>query len=77
MKKMKCSKRLFIIFGLFSSFFLLFPLFIYAYIDPGTGSYIIQIAIAAFIGISIALRIFWGKLKAFLANIFQRKRQNK
>ncbi len=33
------------------------------YLDPGSGSFIIQIAIAALLGIGIALRASWGKIK--------------
>ncbi len=36
----------------------------YSYIDPGTGSYMVQIIIAAFVGASLGIRIFWGKIKA-------------
>jgi len=44
-----------------------------AYIDPGTGSFIIQIAIAAFVGCSFAIKIFWSKIKTFLRNLFSKK----
>lgn len=33
-----------------------------AYVDPGTGSYVIQLLIAAFIGISFSIKIFWKKI---------------
>jgi hypothetical protein len=38
------------------------PLGALAYIDPGTGSYVIQLLIAAFIGISFSIKIFWKKI---------------
>jgi hypothetical protein len=44
-----------------------------AYIDPGTGSFIIQIVIAAFVGCSLAIKIFWSKIKTFLGNLFSKK----
>lgn len=44
------------------SLFLL-PLSGYGYIDLGSGSYIIQLIIAGFIGFSVSLRIFWKKIK--------------
>ncbi len=72
---MKKSKRILMIFCLF--YFLLFPHSIYAYIDPGTGSYIIQLLIAAFIGLSIGVKIFWKKIKTFFVNIFQNRQQDK
>jgi len=49
-----------------------FPKCIFAYIDPGTGSYIIQIMIAVFIGISFAIRVYWKKIKAFLSGVFKK-----
>ncbi|HVN15306.1 MAG TPA: hypothetical protein VMT73_06160 [Anaerolineales bacterium] len=33
------------------------------YLDPGSGSFIIQIVIASLLGLGIALRASWGKLK--------------
>ena len=35
----------------------------YGYLDPGTGSLIVQVAIAAVIGIGTALKLYWGKVK--------------
>ena len=42
------------------------PFFIsdaYAYIDPGTGSAIIPMIISAFVGLGIAIKLYWEKLK--------------
>lgn len=33
-----------------------------AYLDPGSGSFILQILIASLVGIGFALRGYWGKL---------------
>jgi hypothetical protein len=33
------------------------------YLDPGSGSFIIQIAIAALLGLGVALRASWSKIK--------------
>ena len=33
------------------------------YLDPGSGSLLIQIAIAALLGIGVAVRASWGKIK--------------
>ncbi len=44
----------------------------HAYIDPGTGSYILQITLAFFLGALFALKMFWKNVKAFLTNIFSR-----
>ena len=52
---------------------LLFPLFAYGYIDPGTGSYIFQIIIAAFVAVSFAVKVYWHKIKKFAGRLFHRK----
>lgn len=69
LKNFKLVKIILIFFS-----FIFFPLYIYAYIDPGTGSYIIQLAIAAFVGISFAVKIFWKKIKNFFSSIFSKKK---
>jgi hypothetical protein len=33
------------------------------YLDPGSGSFIIQILIASLLGLGIALRFSWNKIK--------------
>ena len=35
------------------------------YLDPGSGSFIIQIAIAALLGLGVAVRASWSKIKKF------------
>jgi len=45
---------------------------VYAYLDPGTGSYFLQLAIAALLGGLYAVKLFWKKIKAFFKNIFSR-----
>ncbi len=35
------------------------------YLDPGSGSFLIQIAIATLLGLAIAIRASWGKIKGF------------
>ena len=42
----------------------------YAYLDPGTGSYILQLIIAGLLGGLFALKMFWGKVKNFCVNLF-------
>ena len=42
---------------------LFFPSVSHAYLDPGTGSIIIQATIAAFVGIGVALKTYWYKVK--------------
>jgi len=35
----------------------------FAYIDPGSGSLIIQTLIGALVGITIAVRVYWERIK--------------
>ena len=35
------------------------------YLDPGSGSFIIQIAIAALLGLGVAVRASWGRIKGW------------
>jgi hypothetical protein len=37
-----------------------------AYIDPGTGSFLVQGIIAAVVGTGVAIKMFWGRIKAAL-----------
>lgn len=39
----------------------------FAYIDPGSGSMILQGILAAVAGAGVAIAGFWGKIKAFFA----------
>jgi hypothetical protein len=36
------------------------------YLDPGSGSFLIQLAVAAIAGITIAVGTQWSKIKRFL-----------
>lgn len=36
-----------------------------AYIDPGSGSYMLQMVVGAFLGISLAIKVFWHKITGF------------
>ena len=35
------------------------------YLDPGSGSFLIQLAIAALLGLAVALRASWGRIKGW------------
>jgi len=36
------------------------------YLDPGSGSILIQVVIAALLGLGVATRLFWGTIKKWL-----------
>jgi hypothetical protein len=44
-----------------------------AYLDPGTGSYFLQLAAASILGILLSARLFWSKIKSVLRNLFRHK----
>ena len=41
----------------------------YAYIDPGSGSMVIQVIIGALVGVGITLKIYWYKFKEKILRI--------
>ena len=45
------------------------------YIDPGTGSLIIQIIIGSFIGGLFMLKVFWRKVSAFFSGLFLKSKK--
>jgi len=47
----------------------------FAYLDPGTWSYAIQILVAAFVGGVFALRASYEKIKAFFKKLLHKKPQ--
>jgi hypothetical protein len=71
---MKRFKYAAVILTVFSFILLVFSQPAYAYLDPGSGSYLIQIAIASFLGGLYLLKVFWSKIKLLFANIFTRGR---
>ncbi len=40
----------------------------YAYIDPGTGSYVLQMLIAVLLAALFALKQYWARIKDFFRN---------
>ncbi len=41
------------------------PLSGHAYLDPGSGSFLLQLLIAGLVGFAFILRGYWNKIKAF------------
>lgn len=52
---------------------LLFPVRVHGYIDPGTGSYVFQLLVAAFVAVAFSVKIFWHKIKGFFRGLFAKK----
>jgi len=61
---------------LFLSFFFLFSPWIVrdaqAYLDPGSGSYLLQILIGTALGILISFKIYWKKIQLFLTGLIKK-----
>lgn len=61
----------------FLFFFILIPTDLYAYLDPGTGSIILQ-AILGFVAAVVSyFYFFWNKIKSFFKNIFHKDSKKK
>lgn len=45
----------------------------YSYIDPGSGSYFLQILIASLLGMGFVLKEYFGKIKDFVSKNILRK----
>jgi len=44
----------------------------HAYLDPGTGSYVVQLLIGTMLGGLFALGVFWRRVVAFFKRLFRR-----
>lgn len=53
------------------------PHTVWAYLDPGTGSYFLQLTIASILGGVYAVKLFWKNIKTFIKNIFSRGEKDK
>jgi|TARA_B110000438_G_C15732638_1_gene614896 hypothetical protein len=57
--------------------FIVFYLFIFqnlfAYLDPGTWGYALQLLMMVFVGGIVAIKTFWQNIKSFLYKIFNKK----
>jgi len=47
---------------------------VYAYLDPGTGSYALQIIIAGIVSVLFSLKMFWQRIVNFFTNLFKGKK---
>lgn len=46
----------------------------HAYIDPSTGSYILQILVAGFLGAMFAIKVFWHRILGFFEGLTSRSK---
>ena len=43
---------------------------VFAYIDPGTGSYLFQMLVAGLLGSAFAIKMAWRNVKTYISQIF-------
>ena len=43
-----------------------------AYLDPGSGSYVLQIVLASLLGAAFAVKAFWFRIRNFFASLVTR-----
>jgi hypothetical protein len=49
----------------------------HAYIDPGTGSYILQMTLAAFFGAFFVVKQYWARIRSFLRAVLGKKHDDR
>jgi hypothetical protein len=48
----------------------------YGYVDPGTGSYVLQTLLGLFVALAFTLKIYWRHVAGFFRSRFSRKRRD-
>ena len=48
-----------------------------AYLDPGTGSYVLQMVIAGLLGAFFFIKLSWKKLKNFFSNLSSKRKDGR
>jgi hypothetical protein len=43
-----------------------------SYLDPGSGSYLLQLLIAGALGAAFAVRLYWKRIKGFFSGFFNK-----
>ncbi len=56
-------------------FFIILPVKAHAYLDPSTGSYLLQIMAATFFGLAYAIGTWWRQIKVFFSRIFRKDKK--
>jgi hypothetical protein len=74
---MKRSKKLSLCCIIFICFIFISVSRAYAYLDPATGSMVVQAVIAALAAAGVAFSVFRRKLRAFVARMFVKEKNSK
>jgi hypothetical protein len=45
-----------------------------AYLDPGTGSFLLQLLLATSLGALFLVKTFWGRIKGFFKRLFSKNK---
>ncbi len=56
-----------VVFAGLVSYSLISPTQAHAYLDPGTGSIIVQAIVAGIVGIATVTRLYWNRIRTFLS----------
>ena len=56
--------------------FAVFPANAYAYLDPGTGSYVLQVLVGIFLGGIFTIKVFWGNIKKSILNFVSKRKKD-
>jgi hypothetical protein len=66
----------YLLFSLTVLFFLSSPTLSYAYLDPGTGSYVLQIFLGIFLAGLFYVKTAWHKIKSKFRKLFNKRQDN-
>lgn len=47
----------------------------HAYIDAGSGSYILQMSLAGLLAVVFSMKVFWTRVRASLTHVFSHRRR--
>jgi hypothetical protein len=62
--------------GFIALFYFIAPNMLHAYLDAGTGSYMVQIIIAFAAGGAFAIKIFWRRIYGFIKRTPAKSKKN-
>jgi hypothetical protein len=71
---MRVNSNLVISLTVFSLLILLLSKTAYAYIDPGTGSMMLQALLAVVAAVSVSIGIFWRRIRLFFNRFLERNK---
>lgn len=73
---MKKVNRISLLLALGACLLIITPKNAYAYLDPGTGSFILQLLIATLIGTFFSIKLFGKRIVSFIKGLFSKKKVN-